>query len=175
MAPPAGNISEGEVDAADLAYTQQRKQFRKLLKAKKVALAHALDAAINRAWRKRVSERSVLGEKEIWRLLHSKLGRTANKTTVQAVCNPATNCVEVSDAGIAAAFAQHSCNIGSGAAFARDTAEATCIQFDEDWHAQVTQQVAGFASMHRAGLRCLGRGGLGGYAYLEERQGWQPY
>ena len=66
------------------------------MKAKKVALARALDAAINRAWRKRVSERSVLGEKEIWRLLHSKLGRTANnKTTVQAVCNPATNCVEL--------------------------------------------------------------------------------
>jgi len=143
----SGNISEGEVDAADLAYTQQRKQVRKLVKAKKVALARALDAAINRAWRKRVSERSVLGEKEIWRLLHSKLGRTANKTTVQAVCNPATNCVEVSDAGIAEAFAQHSCNIGSSAGFARDTAEATGIQFDEDWHAHVTQQVAGFASM----------------------------
>ncbi len=88
----SGNISEGEVDAADLAYTQQRKQVRKLVKAKKIALARAIDAAINRAWRKRVSERSVLGEKEIWRLLHSKLGRTANKTTVQAVCNPATNC-----------------------------------------------------------------------------------
>jgi hypothetical protein len=119
---------EGEVDAADLAYTQQRKQVRKLVKAKMVALARALDAAINRAWRKRVSERSVLGEKEIWRLLHSKLGRTANKTTVQAVCNPATNCVEVSDAGIAEAFAQHSCNIGSSAGFARDTA-AGCRQF----------------------------------------------
>jgi hypothetical protein len=55
--------------------------------------------------------------------------------------------VEVSDAGIAEAFAQHSCNIGSGAAFARVPAEATGIQFDEDWHAYVTQQVAGFASM----------------------------
>ncbi len=107
----SGNISEGEVDAADLAYTQQRKQVRKLVKAKNVALARALDAAINCAWRKRVSERSVLGEKEIWRLLHSKLGRTANKTAVQAVCSPATNCVEVSDAGIAESFAQHSCNI----------------------------------------------------------------
>jgi hypothetical protein len=50
-----GNISEGEVDAADLTYTQQRKQVRKLAKAKKVALARTLDAAINRAWRKRVS------------------------------------------------------------------------------------------------------------------------
>jgi hypothetical protein len=86
----SGNISEGEVDAADLAYTQRRKQVRKLVKPKKVALARALDAAINRAWHQRVSERSVLGEKKIWRLLHSKLGRTANKTTVQAVCNPAT-------------------------------------------------------------------------------------
>ncbi len=45
----SGNISEGEVDAADLAYTQQRKQVRKLAKAKRVALARALDAAINRA------------------------------------------------------------------------------------------------------------------------------
>ncbi len=53
----------------------------------------------------------------------------------------------MSDAGVAEAFAQHSCNIGNGAAFARDTAEATGIQFDEDWHAHVTQQVAGFASM----------------------------
>ncbi len=74
------SLSEGEDDAADLAYTQQRKPVRKLVKAKKIALARALDAAINRAWRKRVSERSVLGEKEIWRLLHSKLGRTANTT-----------------------------------------------------------------------------------------------
>jgi hypothetical protein len=83
----------------------------------------------------------------MWRMLHAKLGRAASKTAVQAVCNPATNCVEVSDAGIAEAFAQHSCSIGNSAAFARDTAEATGIQFDEDWYAHVTQQVAGFASM----------------------------
>ncbi len=89
------------------------------------------------------------------------------------------------NAGIVEAFAQHSCNIGSGAAFARVTAEATSIQFDEDWHAHVTQQVACFASMpagtEHGGiteLDCdvsLGRGGLGGHAYLEERQGWLPY
>jgi hypothetical protein len=66
---------------------------------------------------------------------------------MSAVCNPATTCVEVSDAGIAEAFAQQSCSIGNGAAFARDTAEATGIQFNEDWHAHVTQQVAGFANM----------------------------
>ena len=143
----AGNSSEGDVDAADLAYTQQRKQVRKLVKAKKVALARAMDAAINRAWRKRVSERSVLGEKEMWHMLHRKLGRAGSKTAVQAVCNPATNCVEVSDAGIAEAFAQHSRSVGSSAAFARDTAEATGTQFDEDWYSHVTQQVAGFASM----------------------------